>query len=175
MWRFVSAARMAQIKADARAEGYIKAVREGLAANDAAKDLRSVTKENTQTANTAVQEIKAEMKQGVHDMHKRVDAAQKRITYRRNQRLYRGRQRSAYTDKNIVLIYDGDAVERYLLDTMHELTLDEMVQSINKNLGTHVRGKRFPMRVTTQLLSKVINRKVYWNKELGYFIRQNGQ
>ncbi len=176
MWRFVSAARMAQIKADARAEGYIKAVREGLAANDAAKEDRIVTSENTQTANTAVQEA-------VHDMHKRVDAAQKQVAagkasqkraIGKRRRIYRGKRFSEYTDKDIVLIQDGDVLENYVVNTMHHLSLQDMVSAINRDLGSHVRGKYHPMRITSQLLSKVINRKVYWKKDLGYFIRQNG-
>lgn len=147
MWRFVSAARMAQIKADARAEGYIKAVREGLAANDAAKDLRSVTSDNTQAANTAVQEMRAQAKQS-------------------------RRHLASYQDKNLRLIEDGAALEAYIFNWIGKMSNYAIARLICKKMGTHVRGKNHPMKVDQPFVGRVINRQMNWDAHLGYFIRQ---
>ena len=147
MWRFVSAARMAQIKADARAEGYIKAVREGLAANDAAKDLRRVTSDNTHAANTAVQEMKAQAKQS-------------------------RRHLASYQDKNLRLIEDGAALEAYIFNCIGKMSNYAIARLICKKMGTHVRGKNHPMKVDQPFVGRVINRQMNWDARLGYFIRQ---
>ena len=152
MWRFVSAARMAQIKADARAEGYIKAVREGLAANDAAKEDRIVTSETTQTANTSVQEA-------VHDMHKRVDAAQKQVAAGKKRRSRFKNLRSSYADPSLKLIANAAIVEDYVFKNIGKLTQTQMAKYIVRNMGTHVKGHAGPIKVTNTFISQLLNRR----------------
>lgn len=162
MWRFVSAARMAQIKADARAEGYIKAVREGLAAYDAAKEDRIVTSENTQTANTAVQEA-------VHDMHKRVDAAQKQVAAGKKRRR-RESVRGSYVDPNLRLIANGADVEEYVFKNIGKLTQPEMAKNIVRNMGTHVRGYKLPIKVNSTLISHLLHRRIVYDEGTNTFV-----
>lgn len=162
MWRFVSAARMAQIKADARAEGYIKAVREGLAAYDAAKEDRIVTSENTQTANTAVQEA-------VHDMHKRVDAVQKQVAAGKKRRR-RESVRGSYVDPNLRLIANGADVEEYVFKNIGKLTQPEMAKNIVRNMGTHVRGYKLPIKVNSTLISHLLHRRIVYDEGTNTFV-----
>lgn len=152
MWRFVSAARMAQIKADARAEGYIKAVREGLAANDAAKDLRSVTRDNTHAANTAVQEMKAEMKQAVvHKKHRRT-------------------RKASYNDPHIRLIFSGVLIEEFIFKHIGKLTTEQIVKKIIQDEGTHIRGYRNPIKVTERTVEDIMGRRLVWDEDTNIFL-----
>lgn len=159
MWRFVSAARMAQIKADARAEGYIKAVREGLAANDAAKDLRSVTRDNTQTANTAVQE----MKSAIADKPKQVTAL-------RSRRRHFKSPRGSYADPNLQVIANGAIVEDYIFKNIGKLTQVEMAKNIVKNMGTHVKGSVVPIKVIDKFVCNVLHRRIVWDADSNTFV-----
>ena len=162
MWRFVSAARMAQIKADARAEGYIKAVREGLAANDAAKDLRRVTRDNTHAANMAVQEMQAEMKQVAQD---------DRIGGLRKRKAPTGFTISSYSDKSIVLIEDGKMLESFIADRIGRMTVTNIAMEVRKKLGTHARGILHPIKISQAMISKIICRNLIWDDRKKHFYR----
>lgn len=161
MWRFVSAARMAQIKADARAEGYIKAVREGLSANDAVKEDRIVTSENTQAANTAVQ--------AVQDMHKRVDAVQKQVAAGKKRRR-RESVRGSYVDPNLRLIANGADVEDYVFKNIGKLTQPEMAKNIVRNMGTYVKGYKLPIKVNSTLISHLLHRRIVYDEGTNTFV-----
>ena len=181
MWRFVSAARMAQIKADARAEGYIKAVREGLAANDAAKEDRIVTSENTHAVNTSVKEVQA-----VHDMHKRVDAAQKQSEVRlsshksvisglRKRKAPTGFAISSYSDKSIVLIEDGKVLESFIADRIGLMTVTKIAIEVKKKLGTHAKGILHPIKISQAMISKIICRTLIWDDRKKHFYRNHNR
>lgn len=152
MWRFVSAARMAQIKADARAEGYIKAVREGLAANDAAKEDRIVTSETTQTANTAVQEVQSV-----------VDKRPRPYIKKRAYKL------SKYSDANISIFEDGRQVELLIEKNVGTKGPSEIANEIRRTMGTHVKGAYNPIKVTSNFVHTVIARTRVWESKRGYF------
>ena len=142
MWRFVSAARMAQIKADARAEGYIKAVREGLAANDAAKDLRSVTRENTQAANTAVQEMQAEMKQAVV----------KQIA-----------------SKNRIIESPWE-IEPLIMQMCGDRTYKAISKHIIRKYGDKVLGKNRPITMNQKTVERIVKRELRYDPKTQRFI-----
>ena len=169
MWRFVSAARMAQIKADARAEGYIKAVREGLAAYDAAKEDRIVTSDSAQTANTAVQEVQTVVKQASTKQQTNGNRLTTRGTVRK--RVYK---RSHYGDKNVVLITDGAQLEDAIAKMQGEMSYNSMSDWVRINMGTHVPGKVTPRSVTAPTIAKIAFRRLVWDKNLRYFVNVDG-
>lgn len=153
MWKFISAARLAQIKADARAEGYIKAVREGIAAND--------------TANRAVQVMDKAAQESVTKV-KETGIKRKRYGSKGPYKM------SKYSDPDIKLVNDGRQIESIIVSSIGEKTCDEIAAEINKTMGTHARGAFNPIKITDIFVSTVVRRHRVWDDKHGYFVNKTG-
>lgn len=120
----------------------------GLTRNPQSVNLRTVTSDNTQAANKAVQE-----------MHKRVDVAQRRT----KRKAAVGYVIPRYGDKSVVLIKDGAMLESFIADRIGEMTVSNIAKAVKSKLGSHARGKLHPIKVSKQLISKIACRNLVWD------------
>jgi hypothetical protein len=117
---------------------------------------------NTQTANTSVQEA-------VHDMHKRVDAAQKQVAAGKKRRR-RESVRGSYADPSLRLIANGADVEDYVFKNIGKLTQAEMAKNIVRNMGTYVKGYTLPIKVNSKLIGHLLHRRLVYDEGTNLFL-----